>query len=303
MSSFRGSTWAECVRLLAKREEMAVVTIELERVEHDASTPLGVWRVPVAELDEAIEALWATARADATDAQDRRYRAQVRHDDDGSTRLPVFLQMDSRPARQRRANKREPQVAHKRRDTPPDPQVAHKRREEAEAWRAMQAGLEAHTRDQQARLDAAVQRLDTLTAQLEKARAEAERPIRLLILDDDPGTHRTLAEMALPQGERVRLYVALDVEQARQWLAREGPFDRVVCGWRLGANETAETFARELVARGVSVVIALELLDARTLHVGTLDALKALGVCWIKKPPLLSDAILGLRPWCTPPRQ
>ncbi|MBZ0292058.1 MAG: hypothetical protein K8L99_05755 [Anaerolineae bacterium] len=226
------STWTDCVRLLAKREEMEVVTIELERVELDgASTSLGVWRVPLvplAELDEAYEALWTAARADAAGAQDdRRYRAQIRHEDDGSTRLPVFLRMGPRPSR---AKKREPRVA----VATPDPHVARMQREEAEAWRARQAQLEAHTRAQQARLDAAVQRVDALTDQLERARAEAERPIHLLVLDADPPTHRLLAEMALPHRERVRLHAALDVAQARQGLAR------------------------------------------------------------------LSDAILGLRPWCTP---
>ncbi|MCC6877388.1 MAG: hypothetical protein IT378_23990 [Sandaracinaceae bacterium] len=292
------STWTDRVRLLAKREEMEVVTIELERVEPDgASTSLGVWRVPLvplAELDEAYEALWTAARADASDAHDRRYRAQVRHEDDGSTRLAAFLRMGSRPSR---AKKREPREAVARRDTTPDPHVARKQREEAEA---MQARLEAHARELQARLDAAVQRFDALTDHLERERAEAERPIHLLVLDADPHTHRLLAEMARPHGERVRLHAALDVAQARQWLAHEGPFDRVLCGWSLDANETAEAFARELAGRGVSVTIALALFEARTLPLESVRALEALGVRWIPKPARLTDAIVGLRPWCTP---
>src|SRR5687768_17467972 len=104
--------------------------------------------------------------------------------------------------------------------------------------------------------------------------ANAARPLRIPWLDDDePLTRASLRALASSTEDDIR--VVTNVEGARAALRWSGPFDWVVCDYRLGQGSSAELVA-ELRERGMRVAIL------------TGDALvSAPGVLLLRKPMAL----------------
>ena len=77
--------------------------------------------------------------------------------------------------------------------------------------------------------------------------------LRLLLLDDDARLRRTYEQVA--EGLGVELLAVATVEQARGWIETER-FDLVVCDWNLADGETSAELVRDLIARGLAVVVS-----------------------------------------------
>lgn len=276
--------WIERVRELALSESLVDGAIELSRVELRGralrSTELRSW-----PTDVSADEILSVACTDTTRAKrfERSYTLRVRRKD-GSTALEESIRIDPKLAAEFAAE-------HRRVRAEPrslEDELARQERLFAARERAFEGELGGLLGRMRAAEDSA-----------SRMRVDDARPIRLLMLDDEPAFHALLAEMAELFKGRVLVERALTLEEARS-RARSEAFDRIVCDWHLGSNGTSEALVVELAREGREVLVAIE--EARAAADPALArTLDRLGVRLLPKPVRLSDAIAGLRRWCPAP--